>query len=48
MPLEKLAGYLDMSVDDLEKHLLCFKHKMRSIVWTKGVSALEGEFQTES
>ena len=40
MPLDKLADYLDISVDDLEKHLLCFKHKMRNIVWTKGVSAL--------
>merc|ERR1712241_1059898 len=48
MPLDKLANYLEISVDDLEKHLLCFKHKMRNIVWTKGVSALEGEFQTES
>merc|ERR1711962_512576 len=48
MPLDKLADYLDISVDELEKHLLCFKHKMRNIVWTKGVSALEGEFQTES
>merc|ERR1712079_122106 len=48
MPMDKLAKYLDISVDELEKHLLCFKHKMRNIVWTKGVSALEGEFQTES
>ena len=48
MPLDKLADYLDISVDELEKNLLCFKHKMRNIVWTKGVSALEGDFQTES
>merc|ERR1712012_811555 len=48
MPLDKLADYLGISVDELEKHLLCFKHKMRNVVWTKGVSALEGEFQTES
>ena len=48
MPLDKLANYLDISVDELEKHLLCFKHKMRSVVWVKGVSALDGEFQTQS
>jgi len=48
MPLDKLANYLEMSVDELEMCLLAFKHKMRNVVWTKGVSALEGEFQTES
>merc|ERR1719461_737809 len=48
MPLDKLAGYLGKSVDDLEKVLLCYKHKMRNVVWTKGVSALDGEFQSES
>ncbi len=48
MPLEKLADYLGITMDQLEIHLLCFKHKMRNVVWTKGVSALEGEFLTES
>ena len=48
MPLDKLAAYLDKSVDELEKVLLCYKHKMRNVVWTKGVSALDGEFQSES
>ena len=48
MPLEKLASYMNTTVDDLENHLLCFKHKMMNVVWTKGTSALQGEFQSES
>jgi translation initiation factor 3 subunit L len=49
MPIVKLADYMnDMKVDDLENILLCFKHKMRNIVWTKGTSGLDGEFQSES
>lgn len=29
-------------------HLLCFKHKMKNVVWTKGASGLEGKFQSGS
>jgi len=29
-------------------HLLCFKHKMKNVVWTKGTSGLEGKFQSGS
>jgi len=48
MPLEKLADYLKVSVDDLETQLLCFKHKMMNVVWAKGISGLGGEFKSES
>ena len=48
MPLDKLANYMSITVDELEQHLLCFKHKMMNLVWTKGTSGLEGEFQSES
>jgi translation initiation factor 3 subunit L len=48
MRLEKLAKYMNTTVDDLETNLLCFKHKMTNVVWTKGTSALEGDFQSES
>ena len=48
MPLEKLADYMSITVDELEMHLLCFKHKMMNKVWSKGTSGLEGDFQSES
>ena len=53
MPMDKLAKYMgtdaeDYKVDALEGNLLCFKHKMMNLVWTKGTSGLEGEFQAES
>lgn len=48
MPLEKLAKYMNTTVDELENQLLCFKHKMMNVVWSKGVSGLGGEFQSES
>merc|ERR1719384_1785630 len=48
MPLEKLADYMSITVDELEMHLLRFKHKMMNKVWSKGTSGLEGEFQSES
>ena len=49
MPMDKLAKYMnDTTVDALESNLLCFKHKMMNLVWTKGTSGLEGEFQAES
>ena len=53
MPMDKLAKYMctdaeNCTVDELESNLLCFKHKMMNLVWTKGTSGLEGEFQAES
>ncbi|XP_071797588.1 eukaryotic translation initiation factor 3 subunit L-like [Asterias amurensis] len=48
MPISKLAVFLDMTEDDFRTHLLCFKHKMKNLVWTKGTSGLEGEFQSAS
>jgi translation initiation factor 3 subunit L len=48
MPLGKLADYMSITVDELEMHLLCFKHKMMNKVWSKGTSGLEGDFQSES
>lgn len=32
----------------LAVHLLCFKHKMKNVVWTKGASGLDGNFQSGS
>ena len=48
MPIDKLATYMGIDVDELETHLLCFKHKMMNVVWSKGTSGLDGEFQSES
>ena len=49
MPMDKLANYMSVSVDELETHLLCFKHKMMNKVWSKGsAGGLDGEFQSES
>ena len=48
MPMDKLANYMEINVDELETHLLCFKHKMMNVVWSKGTSGLEGGFQSES
>lgn len=38
----------DRAVTKLSTHLLCFKHKMKNVVWTKGASGLEGKFQSGS
>jgi len=48
MPMDKLASYMGTTEDELESNLLCFKHKMMNLVWTKGTSGLDGEFKTES
>ncbi|XP_045214078.1 eukaryotic translation initiation factor 3 subunit L-like isoform X1 [Mercenaria mercenaria] len=48
LPIQKLAIFMDMSEDELKQHLMCFKHKMKNVVWTKGTSGLEGEFQSAS
>lgn len=56
LPISKLVTFmsrgsgfeLKSEVDTLRTHLLCFKHKMKNIVWTKGTSGLEGSFQSSS
>lgn len=59
LPLSKLATFMGQGSPDenrdLKKeiealiiHLLCFKHKMKNVVWTKGTSGLEGKFQSGS
>lgn len=56
LPLGKLAAFMDQSANEADPreianlmiHLLCFKHKMKNIVWTKGSSGLEGKFQSGS
>ncbi|XP_072029237.1 eukaryotic translation initiation factor 3 subunit L-like isoform X2 [Amphiura filiformis] len=48
MPISKLAAFLDMSEEDFKTQLLCFKHKMKNLVWTKGSSGLEGQFAASS
>lgn len=39
---------LDKEMQLLLIHLLCFKHKMKNVVWSKGASGLEGKFQSGS
>lgn len=48
LPISKLAIFMDMSEEELRTHLMCFKHKMKNVFWTKGTSGLEGEFQSAS
>lgn len=59
LPLNKLASFMDKNerngerdheraVSKLSTQLLCFKHKMNNVVWTKGSSGLEGKFQSGS
>lgn len=53
LPLVKLASFMnkdanDQDVANLLIHLLCFKHKMKNVVWTKGASGLEGKFVSGS
>lgn len=48
LPLSKLAAFMEMSEDELRTHLMCFKHKMKNVVWMKGTSGLDGEFQSAS
>lgn len=53
LPLAKLAAFMNKENDErfignLLIHLLCFKHKMKNIVWTKGASGLEGKFVSGS
>jgi hypothetical protein len=60
LPLSKLATFmgpgpsqddsrdLKKEIEALIIHLLCFKHKMKNVVWTRGTSGLEGKFQSGS
>jgi translation initiation factor 3 subunit L len=48
MPIAKLAAFLDTNEEDFRACLLCFKHKMKNVVWIKGTGGLEGEFQSGS
>jgi translation initiation factor 3 subunit L len=48
LPISKLAAFMDMKEDELNMHLMCFKHKMKNLVWIKGTSGLDGEFQSAS
>lgn len=58
LPLAKLAAFMSAARGGdrdaarehaaLAIHLLCFKHKMKNVVWTKGPSGLDGKFQSGS
>ncbi|KAG1650108.1 Eukaryotic translation initiation factor 3 subunit L [Nymphon striatum] len=48
MPISQLAAYMGVEEESFRSNLLCFKHKMKNVVWTKGTSGLEGEFQSGS
>jgi len=48
MPVSKMAAFLEMKEEEFRTHLLCFKHKMKNVVWTKGTSGLDGELQSGS
>ncbi|CAG9087633.1 hypothetical protein JYU34_021339 [Plutella xylostella] len=58
LPLAKLAAFMSMARGGerdaarehaaLAIHLLCFKHKMKNVVWSKGPSGLDGKFQSGS
>uniref|UniRef100_H0Y1E0 Eukaryotic translation initiation factor 3 subunit L n=1 Tax=Otolemur garnettii TaxID=30611 RepID=H0Y1E0_OTOGA len=48
IPVAKLAGFLDLTEQEFRIQLLVFKHKMKNLVWTSGISALDGEFQSAS
>jgi len=48
MPLDKMAGFMELQPEDFRDNLLAFKHKMKNVVWTKGTSGLEGEFKSGS
>ncbi|KAJ8716240.1 hypothetical protein PYW08_013525 [Mythimna loreyi] len=58
LPLSKLAAFMSAARGGerdaarehaaLAIHLLCFKHKMKNVVWSKGPSGLDGKFQSGS
>jgi translation initiation factor 3 subunit L len=47
-PSQDESRDLKKEIEALIIHLLCFKHKMKNVVWTKGTSGLEGKFQSGS
>lgn len=46
--MAKLASFLDLMEQEFQIPLLVFKYKMKNLVWTSGLSALDGEFQSAS
>lgn len=53
LPLEKLDAFMNKEAGErnialLFNNLLCFKHKMKNLVWTEGSSGLEGKFVSGS
>ncbi|KAL4698877.1 hypothetical protein H8959_011534 [Pygathrix nigripes] len=48
MPVAKLAGFLDLTEQEFRIQLPVFKHKMKNMVWTSGITTLDGEFQSAS
>ena len=48
MPVEKMATFMGLSQDVFRSYLMCFKHKMKNVVWSRGTSGLDGEFQSDS
>lgn len=53
LPLEKLDAFMNKEAGErnialLLNNLLCFKHKMKNLVWTEGSSGLEGKFVSGS
>lgn len=53
LPLEKLAAFMnkepaERDISNLLTHLLCFKHKMKNLVWSEGSSGLDGKFVSGS
>ncbi|VVC96168.1 eukaryotic translation initiation factor 3 subunit L [Leptidea sinapis] len=59
LPMAKLAAFMSAARGGGERdaarehaalaiHLLCFKHKMKNVVWSKGPSGLDGKFQSGS
>jgi len=47
IPVSKLAAFLEMDEKSFRKHLMCFKHKTRGVVWTGG-PPLNGELAAYS
>ncbi|KAK2171576.1 hypothetical protein NP493_1041g01018 [Ridgeia piscesae] len=46
LPVSKLAAF--MQEDGLHTQLMCFKHKMKNMVWTEGAGGLDGQFLSSS
>lgn len=38
----------ERDINNLLTHLLCFKHKMKNLVWSEGSSGLDGKFVSGS